>query len=986
MLDAFRGIPFEDHAKAEEALDALLDAAHPSAAELLAGVLARSPCPDMLLVRLTRYFDACMNRRSELAFIVSAPRYLDLLATLLGESHFLTDIICRNPAFMVWLWGEAALDQPSRREEQCVALLNQVKAFNVFDAQCQSMRRFKRREILRIATRDIFAHASVRSVTEDLSNLADATLEAALFCASQELQRRYGESSATFCVLAMGKLGGRELNFSSDIDLVFIYSQDGETSGGASGKTVNEVYFQKLGERLIRAISEQTSEGHVFRVDMRLRPYGNVAPLAVCLDSAVAYFETTGRAWERQALIKARPAAGDLALGEAFIERTRPFVYPRYFDDETLEDIRQVKAQLEAQIEQRGQTYTEVKLGRGGIRDIEFTVQMLQLLNGGRFPELRAINTLDAIGALGRHDLLRPLEAGALAANYTFMRRVEHRLQIEGSQQIHVLPNDPRELELFARRLGYESGESFMRDYQERAEASRAILERFLIAEGSGTRWIYDLLHPQHGGQAGLAKLAALGFAEPERAREELMQLYGGPAERPHSLHVRRQFTTVAPVLLEYAAKQSEPDMILMRLGQVLANIRATGGLYDLLNDSPQLCEYLVALAANSRYLTQILLHDPGLFETFEAPQALEMPSAREELDGLLAALSAAYESDAAIYRLHAGETLRIGMRELFCGADVFQVGRELTLLAEVCIEHALKQSRVRTEKRYGGMNGGFAVLGFGKLGGAELGYGSDLDLVFAYDAQAHAESGMASSEYFAAVASGVINVLKERTRHGVLYDVDARLRPDGKKGVLAASTERLVDYYTREAQSWERLALVKARPVAGDASFMEEARACIQRLAFERPFSPEDAANIAKIRDKIAAEASERDLKNQKGGLIEIEFATRLLQLRYGREAQEARCPAVRGALEALQRLGALPEEDVHVLLDAYTVFRRIENRIRMAEGASGSELPADPAARMDLARRVGIEGDLSELVRRHREGVRRIYRDVMDGFGIHL
>jgi len=317
---------------------------------------------------------------------------------------------------------------------------------------------------LRIAVRDIFVHGSLGSLVEDMSNLADAMVTVAYECAYREISARYGVpqseqggKEAVFTVLGMGKLAGRELNFSSDIDLIFLYSHDGQTSGGTSGTTSNVDFFRRVGERVIKMLHEQTAEGHVFRVDMRLRPYGRAGALAISIDSAIAYYERAGQAWERQALIKTRPIAGDLALGEEFIERTRPFTYPRYFDDETLEDIRNTKQQMEARVGDRGETSREVKLGRGGIRDIEFTVQVLQLLNGGRIPELRSPNTLDTIAVLGEHGILRPLDAAALKSNYLFLRQVEHRLQIEGSQQRHTLPKDPGELNYFARRMGYEN-------------------------------------------------------------------------------------------------------------------------------------------------------------------------------------------------------------------------------------------------------------------------------------------------------------------------------------------------------------------------------------------------------------------------------------------------------------------------------------------------------------------------------------------------
>lgn len=985
MHEAFKAIRFEDEGKVEQILGPMLEG-RPVLAACLAERLQKLPSPDCAVVRLDRFLEANGPTQTPLDLMEGSPDYLHMLVTLLAQSHYLTDVLCRNPQYLSWLWEEVDLNETPPRSQQVDELLHQLRGFDVFEARRQSMRRFKRREILRIAARDLVAHASLAAVAEDLSNLADAALEAGIWCAEQEIQQRYGiprqgdsSGQAAFCILAMGKLGGRELNFSSDIDLIFVHSREGETSGGASGSVTNEQYFQKLGEFIIKAVGEDTSEGHVFRVDMRLRPYGKGAPLSVNVDRAVDYYETVGRAWERQALIKTRPCAGDKALGEAFIERTRPFVFPRYFDDETLNEISEVKQQMEMYIEEKGETDREVKLGRGGIRDVEFTVQVLQLLNGGRIPELRITNTLATIAALGRHGVLRPLEADALSSNYIFMRRVEHQLQIKGSQQIHTLPSDPKELDAFAQYFGYSDRTAFTQDYRERAEETRKILERFLSVEGSGNRWIYDVLHPHGEGKAGLDALCRLGFATPERARDLLTLLYAGPGDRPSGMRVRQQFTAIAPPLLESMARCGDPDAVLMRLTDILTKLRAPASLYDILNNQPKLCEYLVTLVDNSTYLTNILMQEPGLFDTFGHPGALDKPNSREALDEELGALSGAYDSDPAIYRLHAGETLRIGMRDLFGGADVFEIGRELTTLAEVCTGYALRKAYEAIAGRFGHSTGSFAVIGLGKMGGRELGYGSDLDLVFVYSNDPEIDSGMSAYEYYAALAANLMKCLKERTRHGVLYDVDARLRPDGGKGVLAMSEARFEEYYSKDAQAWERLALVKAQPAAGDAEFCARLQGTARSLAFRRPFTADELDSIADVRERLAEKAGPLDLKKASGGIIEIEFILRLLQVQHAQEHPAIWRNDVRGTIDALIGVGLLSSGAAAELLQAYTLFRRVENRIRMAEGRSGSAMPNDENARADLARRLGIDGDLETLVNETKERVREHYEEVL-------
>ena len=985
MHEAFEEVPFSDPAAAEAALAGLLSGDRPNLAGHLAEPIAQSADPDTTLVRLQRFLEAALNPATYLDFLDGSPGLARTLVTLLEQSHFLTDILCRNPQYGLWLWEEAELDRARTRDEMLDELRNQVAAFAGFDQQCQSLRRFKRREFLRIAARDVCRHAPLVSVTEDLSNLADAALDIAITCAEPDLLRRFGlprtdaGQPASFVILAFGKLGGRELNFSSDIDLVFLYSDEGETEGGESGSVKNAEYYQKLGQRIIRVLSERTDEGQAFRVDMRLRPYGRISPLAVGLEGALEYYETAGAAWERQALIKARPAAGDLDVGTAFIEGTRPFVYPRYFDDATLEDIRQIKEESEAQIRSKGRSETEVKLGRGGIRDIEFTIQMLQLLNGGRFEELQTPSTIEAIAALGKYALLGPFEADTLVANYMFLRLIEHRLQIEGSRQCHALPVDPLALDGFARRIGYESGETLMATYRDRAAATREILERFLATEGTGYRWILDILHPMSDGAIGLSKLAKLGFADPEKARDEIVQLYAGPSDNPHSLRVRQQFTAIAPRFLETAATTTNPNATLVRLGRIFSNLRAPGAMYDMIKATPHLAEYLVTLVVNSEYLTDILIRDPALFDTLGTNDALEEPATRQLLEAVLDELSAASVSEAALYRLHSGETLRIGLRDLFQRVDVFQIGRELTLLAEVCLRHVLEQARAKVVERFGPSETPFAVLALGKMGGRELGYGSDLDLVFVYEA-AETSDPAALSEYFGAVASTVIRALKEHTRYGTLYDVDARLRPDGNKGMLTVSDTRLDEYYRHEAQAWERLALAKVRAVAGDPEFAERVEGKAQELAFGLPLTAEDLDHIEEIRTKIVSTSKPLDLKKTEGGIIEIEFATRMLQIRHASEAPGVKRADVAGALQALEETGALDTDAARTLHDAYVLFRRIENRIRMMLGRSASALPDSAEARGDLATRLEIDGDPATIVQDLKSRVHGAYIRILD------
>ncbi len=984
-LAPFESIRFEDRAGAESRLAAILDGTSDLLSESLAAAFAEAADASRVLVRLERFLDSAGAPDATLNAMADSPDLARMACSIFDHSLFLTDILCKHPEYLDWLWNETDLNHPLEKN----ALLIEVRALVAeADSVTQShavLRRIHRREILRIGVRDVYCYASVPSVTEDLSNLADVMAEAALDIASEAMRARYGSprvvaqngetSEATFVVLGMGKLGGRELNFSSDIDLIFVFSDDGETTGGTSKPIHNTEFFHRLGEQLIKALADQTAEGQVFRVDMRLRPYGRMASLATSLNGCLNYYEMQGRPWERQALIKVRPIAGDLALGERLIELTRPFVFPKYFDDSTLEDIRETKRMAEAQTAEKGQTENEVKLGRGGIRDIEFTVQMLQLLNGGRQPKLRSTNTLDAIEILGEEGLLTAFEALTLSRNYVFLRQVEHRLQIEGSQQRHALPTDPHDLDDFGRRLGYQSGDAFMVGYRDRSVETRRILDRFFDTKGSGDLWVTELLNPNAESEHGLDKLQGLGFVNPKSARDELARLANGDSGRPHSAHVRRTFRTVAPLLIEAVSAAPSPDATLVRLGQVIANIQAPGAIYEILVNDTSLCGSLVTLVSNSHYLADLIIRDPGLFDTFGQGQRLVDELTQEQVEEDLSFLKSAHDSSGALYRMRNAQTLRIGMRELLQGVDVVTVGRELTLVADLCVRDVLETAREKTAERYGPTEGGFVVLGLGKQGGREMGYGSDLDLIFVYDSEAESTDTVAAVERFSALAAHMIKAIKGLTQFGMLYDIDARLRPDGSKGALVVSSDRLSEYYSNEAQGWERMALLKARAVAGNDPFRARIEEEAHELAYSTPFTHEDFVQAEKIRKQLSAKASPLDIKKAEGGIAELEFAIRFLQLHYGKEDRKLRTASVLEALPALHNAELLSAEDKTALHDTYLLFRRVENRIRMMDGKGGSALPKDKAQQQELAARLNIQADLGELIATQKEKIHKFY-----------
>ncbi len=951
---------------------------------------AQSADPVGVLVNLTRFLEVSNDGPAEVARMLDIPGYLGLLAELFAQGSLLSDILCSHPHYGSWLWSLLHPDHARAREAYLQLLEEAFHEHTSFEARQRWMHQFSRREILRIAAREVCIHAAFESVVSDISSLADVMIEGALRASREHLSERYGplvaddnlSQEVTFCVLAMGKLGGRELNFSSDIDLLFVYSVNGHTRDDSPRSATTEEYYRKLCELMIRVISEKTAEGHVFRVDTRLRPFGKSGPLACSLDSAVDYYSNYGRAWERQAFIKARPCAGDLRLGEQLLEQLRPFIYPKYFDDATLENIRGVKHQMEALIASRSQTDREVKLGSGGIRDIEFTVQMLQLLHGGRWPEMRTPTTLEAIRALGERQRIQPFDARTLERNYIFLRGIEHRLQIEGGRQTHMLPEPGLELDLLAQRLGYENGDAFMNVYRERTAETRAILEQFLATRGDGNLWVIELLEPESSCATGLKKLESLGFRDPNRAREELLYLANGPDNAPYTRDTAQQFSAITPFLLEALGQSPDPDGTLLRFSQVLGRLPVPAALYNLLRYHRNLSRYLIALVSNSDYFSEMLVRDISLLDVIGTPGHIDTPSQREELEQLLSLLESAADPARALYQLRDGEVLKIALREILQGIPVTAVGDELSRLAEVVVSRTLNHARERTGKRYGTTSAAFAVLALGKFGGRELGYGSDLDLVFVYENEDAARFDLTTSptEYFASIASQVLKTLKEPTRHGILYDVDARLRPDGSKGALAIPEQRLLEYYREEAYPWEKFALMKVRAVAGDLPFMTRVETAARHLAFSLRPDQAGLEELEAMRAKLAAAASLLDLKRREGGIAEIEFATRLLQLHHVSGHPDLERGGVFGALELLHDKGLIPTEYFTALHDGYAFFRRLLNRARMMRGSTSSCIPEAPETVKRLAHSLGLKEDLAEQIEAHCARVHKAYRHVYD------
>ncbi|MBI2454681.1 MAG: bifunctional [glutamate--ammonia ligase]-adenylyl-L-tyrosine phosphorylase/[glutamate--ammonia-ligase] adenylyltransferase [candidate division NC10 bacterium] len=1007
----------------DAAVRSQLEAVLPS---LLTG-LKRVPDPDLALNNLERFNQAVLDRRFLLGLLRDNPRILHLLLTIFGSSQFLSDILVRHPQLFEWLLEPGIIRRPKRKEELAEEARQVAAAAPTLERKWSALRRFKVQEILRIGLQDLLGRQTLAGITEELSNLADVILETAYAVCRADLSGRHGlpqladDSGRTrecpFVILGLGKLGGRELNFSSDIDLVFVYEGEGETpgipgaGGGPLGRIGNQEFFRKLGEMLVKGVGETSPEGHLYRVDLRLRPEGRSGGIASSLRACEVYYESWGQTWERQALIKTRPVAGDPALGEAFQRLVVPFVYRQYLDFAALEEIRAMKERINLAVREDRRARRNVKLGYGGIREIEFLVQGFQLLQGGKNPWVREANTLRALHRLAGLTLLADADYEVLVRAYLFLRKLEHRLQILHDRQTHTLPEAPRELATLARRMGYQLPEhpdpaaSLLTEYERHTSAVRTLYDAFLqgilprgeepAEEAADPLALF--FHADLPAEQLRNRLASVGFEDLDRALRNFLAIREGQPFAHAPPQSRRALARLAPALVAALEGVPDPDLALTTFERFITTVAARTTFLTLLADTQGLLSLLVRLFGTSEFLSATLLHHPELLDALLTPEPAARHGRERVAADLRRALAGAETSGArldALRRVKKAEELRIGLQDILDRADVTETHRVLTHLAEACLEAALQMAERDLTDRFGTADPpGFAIVALGKLGGRELSYASDLDLAFVYrgEGTTTGPERISHTEYFSKLADRITKILTSITQEGAVYRVDTRLRPGGQKGELAQPLLAFENHFIRMAELWERQAYIKARPVAGDPALGGAFLAQTHRFVYESPEQADLAERIQAMRHRLEMErggggSQGAHVKLGSGGIVDIEFLAQYLQLRHGRSHPDLRTPGTLEALRGLATQGLLPPEDAAVLEESYRFLRRVENRLRIVADLSVNTLPAAPAKLEKLAKRMGYrpQGDDSARERfqkdyaAHTGRVRAIYNRV--------
>lgn len=943
----------------------------PALLEALSAYLPGSADPDMALNNLERFLGTDIGLEALPRLLDAGTGLLDILLQLFSTSQFLSDLLIAEPALLPML--EFPLRASPTRSELLLELNSAVQATHDDAGLLKVLRDFRHRHLLRIGTNDIVRDRPLEEITLDISLVAEVAVETALQAAHAKIAKRHGEprhadgGPATCCVFAFGKLGGAELNYSSDIDLMILFSQEGQTTG-KSPLSLGE-FYGKVTTEMVRLL---TAYPPAYRVDLRLRPEGHQGPLAMTVAAARAYYETMGRTWERQALLKLRPIAGDLELGRRFLVEMEPFVYRKYLGFAEINEIKVLKRKIEQRTTRAGEDEVEVKTGRGGIRDVEFTIQFLQLLHGG-LAEVRSRATLPALAVLTEAGCLNDQEGRLLDDGYRFLRKVEHRLQLLCDLQTHRLPAAPEERMKLALRMGYPAIPEmalmkFENDYREKTAVNRRILEHLLhetfAGEASQGEPESDLiLSPEPDGETIRAALGKYGFRDLQLAYRNLLLLAKESVPFLHNRRCRLFLANIAPALLRAVAETPDPDQALTMLEKVSASLGAKGVLWELFSSHPPSLKLYVDLCAGSPFLANLLIANPGMIDELLDSLVLNQPREKAELIWQLEELIRnADDPDRIIHSFRDSELLRIGTADLLGKESLPATLAALADLAEAILGVVVRLELRRLEKRWGPLPCPFVLLALGKLGGRELSYSSDLDLVLIYGADVQTAGGTAGStssfHFFSELCQRLINRLGKHGPYGRLYEVDMRLRPEGRSGALPVPLAKLREMCQPPGlEVWERQTLTRARVVYGDEGLGQEVSAVLAEAVYGPGWRPEMADDILSMRARLQASRGERDLKRGIGGIVDVEFLVQLLLLRHGREHPAIRQANVHRATEELAAAGLIPEETAWDLLSSYDFLRRVESRLRIVDLLAKDELPRDHRQIEQLARRLGYE-----------------------------
>ena len=901
--------------------------------------------------------------------LADSPGSLVPLAHLFAGSEYLSHWLLARPEEILWLVERGGLD----RERGAGEMVENLRELETQGGISWALRRFKNRELARVCARELSGMATVERTVAEWSLVADVAIDAAARRAVDEARERFGEpwytemtgggeKPASFAVLGLGKLGGGELNISSDVDLIYIHSSDNGATKGERCVPLHE-FFVHIARRVTQLLSEVSDEGFVFRVDVDLRPEGGAGELTNSIGAMEVYYESWGQQWERQALLKARHCGGDPAVSREVLDRLQPFIFRKYLDETALAAIAGMKDKIDqAQRAKKSakSAADNIKLGQGGIREIEFIVQAMQMLYGARRHALKTRSTLEALDICESLGFISAPHHRDLREAYLFYRRLENRIQYHQNQQTHLIPQDAARRATLARQMGIE-GENpagrLMEEIARRRRRVRAIFDLFFIRqEKAAETFPVDVADEE----ATTAWLDLLKFDHPQASARALNFMRYGSVHSRSSERSQARFDHIGPVMVAEAAGTAWPDHVILGFANFL---EARGGgryqFYELLDSNRSVIKLLAAIFSSSENLSASLLRQPDLLDRLLIAEPVSQPMSRADYARQFAAMEAQGrgEGDTLTYLniFRTAETVRLGLRRILGLADRFELMGELTLLAEEYLAAIVRLARAEAGAPPPGLQ--WALVAAGKLGRREMNFGSDLDLLVFFDPGGAPLA--AASMYVTQLTQSVIRLCAAMTGYGAGYPVDMRLRPEGENAPLAVSFAALDEYYRTRGAAWERLALAGARPIAGDAQFGATVAGA--------PPTAAAAAEILRIREKMISQKVKRgvvDIKFGRGGLVDIEFMCQWLAMEHP-EALETAAPFTVTTLGAAARRGWLEPAAAAELREAYTLLRSIEDALRMDRDKAVSALPQnDPLWLRRLARAVSAPGGPDHLL----------------------
>ncbi|MCH4902812.1 MULTISPECIES: bifunctional [glutamate--ammonia ligase]-adenylyl-L-tyrosine phosphorylase/[glutamate--ammonia-ligase] adenylyltransferase [Pseudomonas] len=959
---------------------------------------ALAELPAILLPLVSRseqsFRAAVAGLEDDLGFSTWTPERWAQFARVSAASDFVIEQSVRDPLMLLSLVQSGELDRPFAKGELCAQIAAAVSLAQTEDELGRALRRQRTRHQVRIIWRDLNRQADLVQTCRDLSDMADASIDQAY----QWLYRRHCDQFGTptgrrsgepqqMVILGMGKLGAVELNLSSDIDLIFAYPEGGETVG-VKRPLDNQEFFIRLGQRLIKALDPITVDGFVFRVDMRLRPYGSSGALVLSFNALEQYYQDQGRDWERYAMIKSRVVAGDQVAGEQLQEMLRPFVYRRYLDFSAIEALRTMKQLIQQEVRRKGMA-DNIKLGSGGIREVEFIAQAFQLIHGGRDLSLQQRPLLKVLSTLEGQGYLPPAVISELREGYEFLRYTEHAIQAIADRQTQMLPDSAQDQARIAFMLGFADWEAFHEklmfwrgrvawhfaqviadpDEDEGVESEVVV----------GGEWL-PLWEEAQDEEAACRQLEEGGFADATKALKALASLRASPQLRAMQRLGRERLDAFIPRLLAQAVEHENPDLVLERVLPLVEAVARRSAYLVLLTENPGALRRLLTLCAASPWIAEQITRFPLLLdELLNEGRLFKPPLAPELAAELRERLTRIPEDDLeqqmeALRHFKLAHRLRVAASEIAGSLPLMKVSDYLTWLAEAILEQVLALAWRQTVAKYGTplrtdgtlCDPGFIIVGYGKVGGIELGHGSDLDLVFIHDGDQQAETDgpkpIDGTQFFTRLGQRIIHLLTAQTNSGQLYEVDMRLRPSGASGLLVSSLGAFARYQENEAWTWEHQALVRARVLVGSKDVgqaFENVRAQVLGKVRDLAKLQQEVSEMrAKMRDNLGSKSTAAgtganafeatapfDLKQDAGGIVDIEFMVQYAALAWS----QTHPPLLRWTdniriLEELEHEGLMPAEDASLLREAYKAYRSAAHRQALQKDAG--VIPGDQFA----------------------------------------